>query len=111
MRVELKAGNIELTEAIASYVQKKMDMLERFMNIPGAPENPMAFVELEKVSGEHHQKGDVFRCEVQFDLGQELLRVEKTTVDLYKAIDKVKDELERQLVRRKNKRLDDARRV
>lgn len=110
MRTEIKASNMDLTDAIAEHVQKKMNMLDRFMNIPGAPSDPIAFVEVEKVGGGHHNKGELFRCEAQFDLGKELLRVEKTTKDMYKSIEKVKDELERQLVRRKEKRMDAARR-
>lgn len=105
MRTEIKATNLELTSALSEFVQKKMDMLDKFMSIPGSPENPLAFVQVEKVAGAHHKKGELFRCEIQFDLGSALLRVEKITPDMYKSIEKVKDELERQLVRRKERAL------
>lgn len=110
MRVQIKATNMDLTDAISEYVQKKANMLDRFMNVPGTPDDPLAECEVEKVTGQHHNKGDVFRCEMQIDLGKELLRVEKTTEDMYKAIEKVKDEMERQLVRRKEKARDHIRR-
>ncbi len=110
MRTEIKATSVELTDAIRERVQAKMNMLDRFMNVPHSPTNPIAFVELEKVAGEHHKKGEVFRCELMFDLGSRLLRVEKTTPDLYKSIEKVKDEMERQLVRLKEKTLSKSRR-
>ncbi len=105
MRTEIKATNIELTDAIKERVQLKANMLDRFMNVPHAPTNPIAFVEVEKLTGSHHKKGDVFRCEWMFDLGSKLLRVEKTSADLYKSIEKVKDEMERQLIRLKEKNL------
>ena len=110
MRTEIKATNLELTDAIRDHVQKKMNMLDRFMNVPHTPTNPIAFVEVEKVTGDHHKKGDFFRAELMFDLGARLLRVEKTTPDLYKSIEKVKDEMERQLVRLKEKSLTKSRR-
>jgi len=54
----------------------------------------------------HHQKGNIFRAEVNLDLAGKLLRVEKTEKDLYKAIDKVKDHLARSIRRYKQKRID-----
>ena len=110
MRTEIKATNIEITEAIRDRIQQKADMLDRFMNVPHTPTNPIAFVEVEKLTGAHHKKGEVFRCEMMFDLGSKLLRAEKTSVDLYKSIEKVKDEMERQLVRMKEKALSKQRR-
>lgn len=105
MRTNIKAKNIELTEAIKAYIHKKMNMLDRVAHHHGKTEDAVAYVEIEKLTGSHHRKGRVFRAEVQVDLKSHLLRVEKSTSDLYKAIDKVKDEMERQLVRIKDKEL------
>lgn len=109
MQLNIKATNLELTDAIRDCAQKKVDMLEKFMQISGAPQNPIAYVVVEKLTGDHHKKGKVFRCELQFDLGSQLLRVEKISVDMYKSIEKVKDEMERQLIRYKKKIMDKER--
>lgn len=110
MNVEIKAINMELTASLREYVEKKVEMLEKFMSIPHAPQDQTAFIELEKLTGEHHKKGDVFRAVLQFDLGVQLLRVEKISQDMYKSIEKVKDEMERQLIRYKERLVDKQRR-
>jgi putative sigma-54 modulation protein len=90
MQLNIKATKIELTSAIKDYVQKKMDMLEKYL---GNFQVISAHVELE-LTTRHHVKGEIFRAEVNLELPGKLLRVEKTEEDLYKAIDKVKDHLE-----------------
>ncbi|OGL71481.1 ribosomal subunit interface protein [Candidatus Uhrbacteria bacterium RIFCSPHIGHO2_02_FULL_54_11] len=89
----IKATNIELTPAIREYVEEKLAYLDELL-----PSDPsiMADVEVGKTT-HHHQKGDVMRCEVNLQVPGALLRVEKTEKDLYKAIDKVKDHLARQI--------------
>ena len=52
-----------------------------------------AHVEVIKTTN-HHQKGEIYSAEVNLAMAGDLLRVEKTEKDLYKAIDKVKDHLE-----------------
>jgi len=94
MRIgNILATNMELTPAIRQYVEEKLSYLDELL-----PEDPsiMADVEVGKTTM-HHQKGDVMRCEVNLQVPGELLRVEKTEEDLYKAIDKVKDHLARQI--------------
>jgi putative sigma-54 modulation protein len=90
MQLNIKATKIELTPAIKDYVQKKMDMLEKYL---GNFQVINAHVELE-LTTRHHVKGEIFRAEVNLELPGKLLRVEKTENDLYQAIDKVKDHLE-----------------
>jgi ribosomal subunit interface protein len=58
----------------------------------------------------HHQKGDIYRAEVNLQLNGELLRVDRTENDLYKAIDKVKDHLAMMIKRYRDKRIDGSRR-
>lgn len=57
-----------------------------------------------EVGGQH--KGEIHRCEVNLEVPGEILRVEKTSQDLYKSIDKVKDHLQRSIKRYKEKRID-----
>lgn len=90
MQIQIKATKIELTPQIKEYVQKKMDMVEKYLG-----DFPLinAYFEVEKTS-EHHQKGEIYRAEANLSVPGELLRVEKTEKDIFKAIDKVKDHLE-----------------
>ncbi|NCB20868.1 MAG: ribosome-associated translation inhibitor RaiA [Clostridia bacterium] len=105
MQINIKATNIELTEAIANYVQTKVDMLEKYL---GDLQVINCDFEVEKAVGGQN-KGEIYRAEVNLQIPRELLRVEKTEADLYKAIDKVKDHMVSRIIDYKE-RLRDKRR-
>ena len=65
-------------------------------------------VELERIIGGQN-KGEIFRVEVNLEVPHELLRIEKTEADLYKAIDKVKDHLSEVIVKYREKNRDKSR--
>lgn len=89
MKIRLKSTKLEMTEAIASYFQNKMDMLDKYL---GDVQVLNCDCEIEKIAGEQ-KSGKVFRAEVNLEVPGSLLRVEKESSDMYKAIDKVKDHL------------------
>lgn len=99
MQIQIKATKIELTEAIRDYVQKKVDMLEKY--IGDLPVINCHFEVGLAVGGQN--SGEIFKAEINLDLNGHLLRVEKTEADLYKAIDKVKDHMEQEIIRFKEK--------
>jgi len=93
---KLKATNLELTEAIENYVREKIGMLEKFLKHIDLPQS--ARVEIGKLS-KHHRKGDVFFAEVNLELPHKLLRATVDAEDLYEAIDRVKEEIEREIIK------------
>jgi len=96
----IKATNVELTEAISGYVSKKVDMLEKYVD----PNDTSVSVDVELVkTTDHHQKGEVFRAEANFGVGGKMLRAEATNEDMYASIDEMKDELARVLSEKKKK--------
>lgn len=101
MKSTLKATNLELTPAIKAYTEKKLDMVEKYL---GKQDVISCHCELELVT-RHHQKGDIFRTEINLTLPHSLLRVERTAEDLYKAIDNAKEHLVELIKRTKEKRL------
>jgi len=105
MQINIKATRLELTEAIRNYFQDKMDMIEKYL---GDIKVINCQVEIEKAVGGQH-KGEIFRAEVNLQVPRQVLRVEKTEQDLYKAIDKVKDHLELIIKKYKEKLLDKKR--
>lgn len=105
MQIRLKATNLELTDAIRDYFQNKIDMIEKYL---GDIAVINCDVEIEKSVGGQN-KGEIFRAEVNLQVPHELLRVEKTEADLYKAIDKVKDHLEL-VIKKYKEKLRDKRR-
>jgi len=107
MQIKLKATKLAMTPAIRSYFQEKMDMVEKYL---GGIEVLNCDAEIEKSVGSQ-RKGEIFRAEVNLQVPHEILRVEKTEADMYKAIDKVKDHLEMVIKKYKEKMIDKKRQV
>ncbi|MEK7558003.1 MAG: ribosome-associated translation inhibitor RaiA [Patescibacteria group bacterium] len=105
MQLNIKATNIELTSEIKDYVQKKVDMLDKFL---GKIQTLNASFEVELITN-HHLKGEIYRAEMNLEIPRELLRVEKTEKDLFKAIDKVKDHMAEVIKKYKEKKIDGKR--
>ena len=97
MKINIKATNIELTDTIREYIEKKMKSLARYVD------NSAATVVRVNVGMEtlHHQHGNVFKADINFDLPGKALRAEASKDDLYAAIDEAKDILERQIDKHK----------
>lgn len=93
MQINIKTKNITLTDAIKEYVEEKIGPLEKFLQ---GVEPIIVEVEVGKTS-QHHNKGDVFRAEVQIEVPGKLLRAESVKDDLRKAIVEVKDNLQVQI--------------
>jgi len=107
MNINIKATNIELTPEIKDYVQEKMDMLEKYL---GNIQVLNCDVEVGMSVG-GQQSGEIYRTEVNLAVQGDLLRVEKTEKDLFKAIDKVKNHLMRSIRRYKEKKFDKERKA
>ena len=90
----IKVTNMEMTEAIETYVREKLDMIDKLVG-DFRPE-PTADVELGKTSL-HHNKGPFFFTEINLTVPGELLRARTEAEDLYEAIDLAKDDLRRQV--------------
>ena len=103
MNLKIKATNLELTPALKEYAEEKVGMLEKYYD-----QIIEVRVEIGLIS-KHHQKGKIYRAEFNVRVPGKLLRVEKTTEDLYKAIDKVKDHMVLELKKYKEKRRDKSR--
>lgn len=102
MQLNIKATNLDLAPELKEYMQKKMDMLDKYL---GKLKIINAHIEISKTTN-RHLKGEIYCAEVNLSLGSDLLRVEKTEKDLFKAIDKVKDHLELVIKKYKDKKID-----
>ena len=91
MRIDIRGDKVKVTEAIKSYINEKIGRLDRYF------ENPVemkAYVVIRV-----RNKDEII--EVTVPSSKFTLRAEVSDNDLYAAIDKVSDKLERQI--RKNK--------
>lgn len=95
----IKTKNLELTDALKIFIEKKVGKLQRFIKKfeSEASENGKMlaeiFVEVEKVT-KHHRKGDVFRTEIIIVLPGKKLMAEAHGSDFSKTVIDAKDELE-----------------
>jgi ribosomal subunit interface protein len=90
MSKSLKTTNIILTPDINSYLNKKLDSLRKFINLND--DAVKCDVEIGKTT-RHHQRGDIFRAEINIFVGKESFRAESESESIYGAIDLVKDEI------------------
>ena len=104
MHIPIKTTNIELTDALRDYVEKKLGTLEKIIGSDG-----IVHVEIGKPS-QHHQKGDVFKAEARtrFQGKQKYVSVERA--DMYTAIDDLEIAFKEALVSEKTKMRDRVRR-
>lgn len=93
-KYNIRGENIEVTDAIRAYTEKKIGKLEKYFNDVA---NATVYVNL-KVYTEKTAK-----VEVTIPLPYLVLRAEETSVDLYGSIDLVVDKLERQVRKHKTK--------
>lgn len=103
MKLIIKATNFKLTPAIRQYIEEKLKRdVERYL--PAGNTSAEGWAEAGKTT-KHHQKGMVFRAEMQIGglAGKKSVRAESTNTDLRLAIDEVKDELQRILKKYKGK--------
>ncbi len=103
MTLNIQHRKVELTAAISAYVEEKMGALSKYADLIRHTD-----VEVGKVTA-HHKNGDVFFCKAIFELvNGKILRIDRESGDLYKAIDKVRDHARQELTEVHRMRLDAA---
>lgn len=98
MNIIIKGVHMEMTEAIRSYVQKKLEPVRKFID-----EGSKVEVDLGKTTN-HHKNGDVFRAEYNVFIEGKITRVSAVAEDLYSAIDIAQTDLLDALSTRKDKK-------
>lgn len=99
MNIQIKSENLELDDKLKNYAKEKTYALAKYLG-------DVSIIDVKiklSMTSKHHQKGDIYECEIALALPGETLRVSKTTPDILKSIDKVKDHLERSIERYKAK--------
>jgi len=99
MEIRIKTTNFSLLPDIEVYLKDKLNALDKFLP---RDESIFADVELAKTTN-HHRKGNVFKAEVNISVPGRLIRSQAEEWDLRVAIDKVKNELQLELKKYKEK--------
>jgi len=99
MQIRIKETEIKINKGLYSFLENKIKTLEKLL-----PSNPDVIVEAEVgLTSHHHQKGDVYRAEIQIAMpGKKLLRAVAERDNLRSAIIEAKEEIGAQLTKRKD---------
>ena len=97
MQILITGRGVDLTEAIQSYVDKKLNGLEKFL--PGIIRAEVIVA----VESQHHHKGEKFLAECKLEVPGNSVFAKKEATTLYEAIDMLKDQLEAELKKHKVK--------
>jgi ribosomal subunit interface protein len=100
MEIKIKATNIELTPEIKNFIEREISDLEKILE--KFKEEIKFFVEIGKPI-KHHKKGDIFYAEIQSNLPAKTLRASSYSSNIREAIKEVKEKIERQIEKYKNK--------
>jgi putative sigma-54 modulation protein len=93
MKFNIRGQNIEVTESLKDYVEKKLSKLEKYFETPPASD---VTVTLSVIKG-------LQTVEVTIPLKGVMLRAEEKNNDMYASVDLVTDKLERQIRKHKTK--------
>ena len=110
MNIIIKGTNLELHEDLKAYANEKIGGLKKFIENDNINENSIiARVELAKTT-QHHQQGDIYKAEVNLQFPGKMIRSVDESDDIYKSIDKVKDELRGMITSYKDEKMTKTRR-
>jgi len=98
MELQITGKNTEITPAVHSYIKRKLGKLDR--HLTNIIESKVEVSEEKTRSPQHH-----FVVQVTVNHSSTLLRGEERGENLYTAIDKVKEVVERQIERYKGKKM------
>ena len=101
MNIDIRTKNLDLTDSLREYVDKKIGSLDKYLQ--RFDESTIrADVELARTT-KHHKSGNVFYAEVNLEISGDLLRATHKDEDIRASIDKVRDILQREIRKYKNK--------
>ena len=97
MELTVKGKNVEITDRLRTYVERKIGKLDRYL-----PTISEAWVELTTEDAKAAQDRQV--CQITVRSNGTILRAEERSDDMFTAIDTVLDKMYRQIARYKGKR-------
>ncbi len=104
MQVKLQTKNIELTEAIKDYVEKRVTNLEKLLTkMESQGTEALVWFEVGQ-STKHHKSGMIFHSDCRVSIDGKEFYASADDEDLYASIDKVRDELFREINKNKDRR-------
>jgi ribosomal subunit interface protein len=104
MRIIIKTKNLESSEVLNKFIEKKFSGLEKFIDASAE-----VSIEVEKET-KHHKKGEIFMVKAMVSMLGRSLMAQAKSDDLFKAVVIAKDELKMEIEKYKFKKIDKDRR-
>lgn len=105
MKIDILTKNVEMTSAIRSYAEKKIGSLALFVKRFEKDGEVEIFLEVARTT-KHHKHGEVFYAEATLNLSGKTIRAEKYNINLYDAINGLKQMLKNDIIKYKSKLTD-----
>ena len=103
MKINLLSKNMELTEAIYEYVEKRVTNLEKLLGKIEENGGEVSVVFEVSQSSKRHKSGDIFHADCLVKIKGEEYYASADEADLYAAVDKIKDTLFREISKDKDR--------
>ena len=104
MRVNFQAKNIEITEAIHDYAEKRVTNLGKLLSEIEERDGEVIVLFSVSKTTHHHKGGEVFHADCSINIKGKKFYSSVVRQDLYEAIDEVKENLFREISRNKDKK-------
>lgn len=108
MNINIKATNLEHTDAIDAYVKNKVAAVGKFIDL--SSNQVFIYVEIAKTRPDQQHGDDLYRAEITIDNASEMFYADVAAHDLYAAIDLLKDEIVGKVGKMRSKKRDILRR-
>ncbi len=104
MKINFQAKNIEITEAIHDYVEKRVTNLGKLLSeIEEKGEEASVLFSISKTT-HHHKGGEVFHADCSINIKGKKFYASVNKQDLYEAIDAVKEDLFMEITKNKDRK-------
>jgi ribosomal subunit interface protein len=96
MKISIKQTNIENTEALSEYINKKIGSLSRFLKKIEQKFEAVLYLEIAR-NTKHHRSGNVFSADAKLVLPKKTLYASQTDPDIRIVINDLKEKLEQEI--------------
>jgi ribosomal subunit interface protein len=114
MKINIKTKNLELTQGLRDFIERKLSTAQKFINIlkqDSGMGKTLAEVLVEvKKETQHHKKGDIYLVSVKANFPGRKIIAEKREDDLMKAVMGMADEFKNEIKKYKLKTIEVPRR-
>lgn len=102
MKVTIKTTNLKLSPGVKKVIEEKIATLDKFIRHIDTSVDGFIEVALET---RHHKKGKIYYAEANIKVPGKIISSEAREKNIYRAIDEIKDELQRLLKEYKKRKI------